>query len=97
MIFISYSREDRVWAERVTSMLRVRGRHVVRDPVLVEGDPFWRDTVRQILENSRVVLVLWSKYAARSPWVDQEVRAFQAKGRFLCLDEPPLPGRPEQE
>jgi sulfatase-modifying factor enzyme 1/TIR domain-containing protein len=97
MIFISYSREDRVWAERVTSMLRVRGRHVVRDPVLVEGDPFWRDTVRQILENSRVVLVLWSKYAARSPWVDQEVRAFQAKGRFLCLDETPLPGRPEQE
>ena len=91
MIFISYSREDRASANLVARKLRARGLNVARDPVLVQGDPFWRRTVRRTLAQSRFMVVLWSRHAARSPWVEQEVRDFEGRRHFLPLDQTPQP------
>lgn len=91
MIFVSYSREDKAWATQIVTTLRARGRRVARDPALVQGDPFWRSKVRDALEQSTLMLVLWSGSAAHSPWVDQELRNFSGKKLFLQLDQMPLP------
>jgi len=91
MIFISYSREDRDCAERIAARLRAAGKTILRDPTALQGDPFWRRSVRELIGSSDTMLVLWSRYAAQSPWVDQEVRAFREKAEAICLDDTPLP------
>lgn len=91
MIFLSYSRENEDLAVRVAEALRAKGCPVIRDRTRVRGDPFWRQGVRQALARSRAMLVLWSRSAARSPWVDQEIRSFKGARCFLRLDGAPLP------
>lgn len=91
MIFLSYSREDRAVAIRLGELLGSRGVAVARDPTLVQGDPFWRETVWRTLAQTRLMVVLWSRHAARSPWVDQEIRGFSGGRLFLPVDGLPLP------
>jgi len=88
VIFLSYSREDLGSAAAVAAALRARGEAVASDPPLVEGDPFWRESVARALRSSRRMLVLWSCEAARSPWVEQEVHAFDGPTEFLACPAP---------
>lgn len=76
MIFLSYAREDAPHAKRLQAELSNEGMHCVRDITLVEGDPFWRGKIRRQLDRCRVMIALDSKWAALSPWVEQERRAF---------------------
>src|SRR6185295_1639483 len=87
MIFLSYSREDKDVAANLAAILSERGFEIVRDPTLVRGDPFWRRTVRNSLDESELLVVLWSRHAAQSPWVDQEIRYFDKETHFVFLDK----------
>jgi hypothetical protein len=91
MIFLSYSREDKTTAAELATALYAQGFEVSRDPELVQGDPFWRLKVRRALDESALLVVLWSRHAACSPWVDQEIRYFDRATHFLILDQEELP------
>ena len=91
MMFLAYARENWVVARRVLAALTDRGEHVARDPTLLKGDAFWRRSVRHLLERCRSMLVVWSAHAARSPWVDQEIRHFGGRKLLVRLDDAELP------
>lgn len=88
-IFLSYSREDTSSAVTLEAELEAAGLHCLRDPPLLIGDPFWRERVAAQLAASDAMIVLWSRHADASPWVDQEVRAYSGPTLFILMDEPP--------
>jgi tetratricopeptide (TPR) repeat protein len=95
--FISYSHADAVaasWLHRKLEGWRVPRRMRVDNPALPDKlAPVFRDReelgsagelgpqIQGALEDSEALIVLCSPDAARSPWVDKEVRAFRASGR----------------
>jgi len=95
--FISYSHADAVaaaWLHRKLEGWRVPGRMRADDPALPEKlAPVFRDReelgsagelapqIQAALADSEALIVLCSPEAARSRWVDSEVRAFRAGGR----------------
>jgi hypothetical protein len=85
MIFISHAREDREVAAKLMNELEAEGFDCQIDPDLIEGDPFWRETIaRQFLE-CELMLCLMSSCAERSPWVDQEQRAFPGRKMWIAV------------
>jgi len=92
MIFLSYSREDNRSAVTLEAELEEGGMSVFRDPPLLAGDPFWRERVATQLAASDAMIVLWSRQAQASPWVDQEIRAYS--GPILVI---PMDGTPPRE
>jgi hypothetical protein len=80
--FISYSHEDRQVAERFHSALqgfarpwyRMRSFRVFRDTANLAAEPALRGAIEAALDQSRFLIVLASHHAARSPWVEQELR-----------------------
>ncbi|MES2717468.1 MAG: TIR domain-containing protein [Pseudomonadota bacterium] len=74
---------------------------VFRDRDELAGAPDLSAHLQQALRESRFLVVLCSPEAARSPWVNEEIRAFKALGgedRVLALivdGEPHASGRPE--
>ena len=93
-MFLAYSREDATAAATLARELDADGYSLTRDPALVEGDPFWRDAVARQVATAEALLVIWSRHAAASPWVEEELRA--ALGPCICvaLDATPLfPGQ----
>ena len=76
MIFLSYAREDHRIAEELTEELKDSGIFCFKDPVLPKSAPFWRDHIRDRLTSCSAMIALESDWAAASPWVDEERRAF---------------------
>jgi WD40 repeat protein len=80
--FISYSREDASAAEGFQSALqsfarpwyRRRSFRVFRDISNLAAEPSLWGAVEAALNRSRYLIVLASRAAARSPWVDREIR-----------------------
>lgn len=102
--FISYSHADRDvarWLHRAIEGYRVPARVAVRadgqparlSPVFLDREELPSSTdlaqsVRQALEQSDALIVVCSPTAARSRWVNEEVRSFKALGRgqrIICL------------
>ena len=98
--FISYSHLDREWARwlhrsieryRIPTSLRAQGSGL--KPVFLDREelPSAADlaqSVRAALEESAALIVVCSPDAARSRWVNEEIRSFKALGRgkrILCL------------
>lgn len=93
--FISYSHRDRSWAQwlhrRIESYRPPRG--IITTRPLPSLRPLFLDraelpsssdlaaSVRSALEDSAALIVICSKAAAQSRWVNEEVRAFKALGR----------------
>jgi hypothetical protein len=89
-VFISYAREDAPLAERISDMLRADGQSVFIDQgTLVAGEHFSGQIVRA-LTNAQAVVVLLSRNANRSKWVEEELRLALEKGHRVIpvlLDE----------
>ena len=76
--FLSYSSADKDWASRLETDLASRGLKVFRDkPRLIAGDP-WDDQLQTAIAESRHLVLLWSKQADASDWVEQERIYFEA-------------------
>jgi hypothetical protein len=58
MIFLSYSRENAQEALRLESEIKKEGYQIIKDPPLVEGNPFWRAKIKEIFHNCKVMIVL---------------------------------------
>jgi len=86
MLFISYAREDRRAAAKLVNELEADGLACMIDPDLAEGDPFWRDAVARQFPHCRLMVCLASAKADRSPWVEQEQRAYTGPKIRIALD-----------
>jgi len=81
-IFISYSNEDRLRAEKFVEALAGVGWSVFWDRTIPTGKT-WRETIGKELREARCVIVLWSKTSIESGWVQEE--ADDAKRRGILV------------
>jgi hypothetical protein len=91
-IFISYKREDRPFAERLSIVLEQLGFEVWWDFDLLSGDRY-RRVIRAIIDECKVAVVVWSELAVQSDFVLDEAEYAKAQGK-LCparIDDVVLP------
>jgi hypothetical protein len=91
-VFISYKREDRVFAERLSIVLEQLGFEVWWDFDLLSGDRY-RSVIRKVIDECKVAVVLWSTRAVQSDFVMDEAEYAKAQGK-LCparIDDVALP------
>lgn len=74
-VFISYSREDRDWADQVYRSLEA-GQSVFFDYQSLRAGDDWEEKIQSALEESRSLVLLWSDKAKSSDWVTREMWTF---------------------
>lgn len=98
-VFISYAREDRDHADKLSSALEARGWSVWWDPRIPAGQSF-DETIERELETADCVVVMWSKHSILSEWVKNEASAALDRGVLIpaLIDDikPPLAFRRRQ-
>jgi hypothetical protein len=81
-IFISYKREERRFAERLSIALEQLGFDVWWDFELLSGDRY-RNVIRAVIDQCSAAIVLWSKLSVESDFVMDEATYAKAQGK-LC-------------
>lgn len=81
-IFLSYAREDRACAERLSCVLEEAGHEVWWDRRMDGGEDFAAE-IEAELDKADVVLVAWSKISVKSRWVRDEASAGGDSGRLV--------------
>jgi hypothetical protein len=84
-LFISYASEDRVWAEKLYSLLMAKDQKlkIFLDRATLRAGEHWEPQLGKALQSSRHFAVLWSDKAGEpGKWVGPELE------RFLILREP---------
>ena len=93
-VFISYARTEQGIAARVAKSLQGLGYQVWWDAEL-PAHRSYTDVIEKNLEDSRAVLVLWSRTAAQSQWVRAEADFARNAGKLVQAQVdgsmPPLP------
>ncbi len=86
-VFISYKHEDRETVARIADCIRAAGLSVWYDDGIEIGDNFLA-MIRQELDASRAVLVIWSRSSVNSRWVNSEAMiAFDEDKLVSCRIE----------
>jgi hypothetical protein len=92
-IFISYKREDQHVARQLADTLEEHGCSVWWDPKLRAGELF-DDAIERALEESRVVIVIWSDASIQSQYVKDEASYALDHGKLMPVSvdavEPPF-------
>ena len=81
-VFISYKREDRPFAERLSIVLEQLGFEVWWDFDLLSGDRY-RRVIRAVIDQAKVAVVVWSVRAIDSDFVLDEAEYAKTQGK-LC-------------
>lgn len=81
-IFVSYAREDRDRIAPLVTALEARGWSVWWDPTIAYGSDY-SDTIEKALEQSRCVLVAWSKDSVPSHWVREEAAVGRSRNALV--------------
>lgn len=91
-VYLSYSRRDRVLAERLASELGKRGLSVWRD-VAIEPGENWREALRAALRSAKRVVLLWTAHGRESISLVQEAGYAGSLGKLMVVafDGIPLP------
>jgi hypothetical protein len=77
-IFISYSREDREWVERLATQLHSEGFSVWWDWDLLVGKRY-RETIDNELQSCKATVVVWSQHSIQSDFVRDEAEEAQQR------------------
>ena len=91
-VFISYARENQLFAQRVAEAVRREGYDVFWDddlpPHLSYGE-----VITEKIGNARAAIVIWSKDAAASEWVRAEADLARSHKKLIqtSIDDHPLP------
>ena len=92
--FISHSSKNRAVAAKLESALEAEGLRVWLDDSEIRLGVLLREELQTSIQRSRVLLLLWSKPASASRWINAEwLMAFHL-GRFIVpctLDDTALP------
>jgi hypothetical protein len=93
-IFLSYSREDLPLVQQLERGLTAEGVFIWRDQEQIYGGAQWPKRLGEAISAQDVFLLVWSKQAALSYYVEFEwCTAIALKKRIIpcCLDDTPLP------
>ena len=96
-VFLSYSRADRAFAERLASDLQRAGVPVWRDVEQIAAGENWQRSIARGLSGGSALLYLASANATTSKWMDAELDAILGRGRPvipLILDDAGALGLP---
>lgn len=87
-IFISYKKEERETASTLATRLTEAGYEVWWDDALLAGERY-EDEIAAVLDQSRAVVVLWSRASVKSEWVKAEAEAArqQKKAFPIIIDD----------
>ena len=92
-VFLSYAREDVAVAKELAGLIDRAGHTVWWDREIQGGSHFASEIDRE-LKNADAVVVLWSKTAVESPWVQDEAAEGRDSGRLVPIimgaEKPPL-------
>ena len=92
-VFLSYAREDVGVAKRLAAVVGAAGHTIWWDREIQGGSHFTSEIDRE-LKNADAVVVLWSKAAIDSPWVQDEAAEGRDSGRLVPIimgaEKPPL-------
>ncbi len=83
--FISHSSQDAESAGKVQKILGEAGLTVWLDHSALRFGVLLRDELLTAIRNSHVLILLWSKAAAKSRWVASEILSAFHMGRFIVL------------
>jgi hypothetical protein len=95
-IFISYSRTDSAFVDRLEADLRARDFQTWVDRRRLEGGQDWADSIQRALERCEVMLVILSPDSIASEWVKKELSFAQTAGKriipvhFRAVSQVPL-------
>lgn len=91
-VFISYARANETVARMLADAVRAAGYRVWRDDAIPAHRPF-AEVIEERLRASRAVLVIWSREAAKSHWVQSEADHARTHEKLvqLSIDGAPLP------
>src|SRR4051794_12305986 len=81
-IFISYKKEEREVAALLATRLTEAGYDVWWDDALLAGERF-EDEISTVLDESRMVVVLWSAQSVKSDWVKAEAESARQQKKAL--------------
>jgi hypothetical protein len=83
-VFVSYSRDDAEYVERLVGFLEAGGVRVWYDRRIPTGVR-WRETLAERIERAAAVLLVESASAQASRWVNEEFLYAEKKGRPLLV------------
>ena len=82
--FISYSKEDRAFVERLSAALNAAGVATWIDVQNIAAGTNWDDEVQSGLLKASALIYVVSQNAANSKWMESELESFLAeKGSFV--------------
>lgn len=81
--FISYSRRDHVFVERLVANLQQAGIRIWRDTERIQPGQQWQRAIEDALENAVALLYVSSQQSRGSDWMGQELLAFFRAGRLV--------------
>lgn len=70
-VFVSYARQDRDRVAQMVQQLSDRGVSVFWDQSVLPGSS-WTDSIKEHLESSKAIIVVWSQYSIDSDWAKSE-------------------------
>ena len=79
-VFLSYSRDDRDYVDKLVAYLGASAVPVLFDDHLAPGDQ-WLDDLRRGIEEAAAVVVLMTPAAEQSDWVQIEIQQAREAGR----------------
>jgi hypothetical protein len=85
-VFISYSRQDREFVERLSRELQGAGIKTWTDTQNISAGANWQQEIEKGLLQADALLYVASGQASSSNWIEYEVEAFRSrKGRVIPL------------
>src|SRR5688572_23157869 len=85
-VFISYSRQDREFVEKLTDALSAAGVKTWTDVSNIAPGQNWQEEIERGLLGAEVLLYVASQNTASSQWMEHELRAFtQGAGHVIPL------------
>ena len=85
-VFISYSRQDRDFVERLSGALKVAGVQTWTDVENISAGANWQNEIEKGLLQAQVLLYVVSRSASMSKWMEYELVAFmRGAGRVIPI------------
>lgn len=82
-VFISYSRKDKVFVERLKSDLEIAGIRVWMDVEQIAAGSNWQMEIERGLKQASVLLFVLSENSIKSEWIKIEIDEYRSSGRKI--------------
>lgn len=104
--FVSYASQDRAEVLRRVQAFRIAGLSIFQDVLDLEPGELWERELYREIDACDVMLLFWSRAAAASPWVDNEIDYALARKQGqddlppdiqpVPIEGPPIPAPPQK-